>query len=355
MRVSCKKLYDRSRQPTGYDHMRQVATGQDAGTENIRPHDSQTGFAYDDPNDAKTTHGVSNQRVNAPQVNFKDVAGVHGELIGIKTQEHTVMDDTYELGHDFRALDRLKGQYQSTLALTIPQSSTVGSVVYLRCKSLHSVGPRIKLDLQKQSGGAVLTSWVQPLPVLSPCRYPMEAGPKGANDMHSDGTMLSSFGSGHCTHECRVRKDSMWFQVEMGQDVLVQDVAVENRGNCCGKGDVLRNVRVSINSEYYRVPLPVGAGDQCGQIRNISGPSAIPVKQDERFPPYQQQIDPHPGTDPNSGPIRTLLPQLLSENTGTSPHTMRHTQQTEVFYCHEKQGRYVHIRTHADGHHHMIC
>jgi len=206
-----------------------------------------------------------------------------------------------------------------------------------------------------KNGANTIMSWSQPLPVLSPCRYPMEAGPKGANDLHNDGTMLSAFGSGHCTHECRVRQGSMWFQVELGHNSFIQDVAIENRGNCCGKGDMLRNVRVSVNSEYYRTPLPTHAGAQCGQLRNISGPTAIPVKQDERFPPYQQQIDPHPGVDPNSGPIRTLLPSLLSENTGVPPDTMRHKQQTEVFYCNELQGRYVHIRTHADGNSHMVC
>jgi len=107
---------------------------------------------------------------------------------------------------------------------------------------------------------------------------------------------------------------------------------------------------------YYRVDLPENIGDQCSQIRNISGPSAIPVQQDERFPPYGAIIDPNPTeVDPNAGPIRTLLPQLLSENTGEQPDTMRHKQQTEVFYCHRKPARYVHIRTHADGNHHTIC
>lgn len=358
MQVPCAKLYDRSRQPTGYDHIRQIATGQDAGnrldSQGLQAHDSNTGFAYDNPNRNKETHGTDNRRANSPFSNAKDVAGVRDEIIGIHTREHTVMDDTYELGHDFRNKD-IRGQYQTTLDVPLLQGTTRTAIRYLRCKSLHPVGPKVTAVATPTGGGTVLR-FEQMLPVLSPCRYPMDAGPKGANDMHNDGTMLSAFGSGHCTHQCQVRNGSMWYQVELGRNVLIQDVSVENRGNCCGKGDTLRDVRVSVDEEYYRVPLPVGTGHQCGQIRNISGPSAVPVKQDERFPPYGATIDPHPGMDPNSGPIRTLLPSLLSENTGVSPHTMRHKQQTEVFFCHQKQGRYVHIRTHANANHHqMVC
>ena len=168
-----------------------------------------------------------------------------------------------ELGKDFRAIDNYTNVYQSEVTVTVPQNSELFNTGYLRCKFLHPVGPNISISIV--SGGAT-ASWLQTLPVMSPCRYPMEAGPKGANDMHADGTILSSFGSGHCTHACKVshflivqcfhidvplqvREGSMWFQVEMGRNMLIQDVSVENRGNCCGKGDDLINVRVAVNSE----------------------------------------------------------------------------------------------------------
>ena len=56
--------------------------------------------------------------------------------------------------------------------------------------------------------------------------------------------------------------------------------------------------------------------------------------------------------DPNAGPIRFLQ---------TAPYrppgrTAFHAKQSEVFHCpSERIGRYVHIRTHADGHHHLVC
>lgn len=196
MQVPCNQIFDRSRQPTGYDHIRQPPTGQDAGFGDIKPHDSTTGFVYDDP--------TSDHRTRT------------SELIGVKTETHTAIDDTYgampvlctksncaiaaELGHDFRDLDVQYGSaYASSMSVSVPGGSTVHTVGYLRCKHLHSVGPTVTVSISGQS-----STWQQALPVLSPCRYPMEAGPRGANDMHADGTLLSSFGSGHCTHECEV-------------------------------------------------------------------------------------------------------------------------------------------------------
>merc|ERR1712166_647740 len=137
-----------------------------------------------------------------------------------------VADDAYELAHAYRNIDAHPASpYSDALTITIAQGAT-SSAGFVRCTTLHPTGAAIQI-----TGTGIDTYTTPPIAVLSPCRYP---------------ALVGELQSGHCTEFCKVRRGSLAFRVELGRRVELQDVSVENRGSCCGRGDTLPQVLVTV-------------------------------------------------------------------------------------------------------------
>ena len=110
--------------------------------------------------------------------------------------------------------------------------------------------------------------------------------------------------------------------------------------------------------------------NRCGPNYDIYGPGSFgaALHADASLNPpnggtKQQQTyisdleTPEKEVNPNDGPTR-----FLSESvTATQPYhppgrTAFHAPQTRVFHCPPmRRGRYIHIRTHSNGHHQLVC
>ena len=129
----------------------------------------------------------------------------------------------------------------------------------------------------------------------------------------------------------------------------------------------MKEVTVTVNSDNFRAINPVTSNEKCGLGRDIHGPgsfgtppasldfpTAAHLKNDEnKLHVYVADLETAVDeVNPNAGPTRHLQ---------TAPYrppgrTAFHSKQTEVFHCPAARwGRYVHLRTHADGHHHLVC
>ena len=128
-----------------------------------------------------------------------------------------VSDDSYELAHDFAGMDALPSNpYKDTVTLTIAAGNSIARA-FIKCSNLHPLGSALKVV-----GAPDFVLQTPPIAVLSPCRYP---------------SLVGSLQSGHCSEYCKVLKGSSSFRVELGRRVAFQEVVVENRGSCCGRGD----------------------------------------------------------------------------------------------------------------------
>jgi len=237
-----------------------------------------------------------------------------------------VNDDSYELSHDYKTIDA-SSSYSATLNVQVQSGQSVSSPAFIRCNQLNSTGSPIRVT------GPGVSYASDPIAVLSPCRYP---------------SLVGELQSGHCTEHCAVRTGSLSFQVELGRRVEFQDVSIENRGSCCGRGDTLPQVHVAVGSAWVSSPTHSTAassqsnttGDEdCGGRRDIQGPSAIPVDQMERFGPQGQDVE----ASPADGPIRKL--HVVGAN--TDPVNGPNQQQTRVFFCNRKVGRFIKVTTAA--------
>jgi len=249
-----------------------------------------------------------------------------------------VADDAYELAHAYRNIDAHPASpYSDALTITIAQGAT-SSQGFVRCTTLHPTGAAIQI-----TGTGIDTYTTPPIAVLSPCRYP---------------ALVGELQSGHCTEFCKVRRGSLAFRVELGRRVELQDVSVENRGSCCGRGDTLPQVLVTVGKEWTMPPTHTTAPNttqnstsgtlECGPQLDVLGPSAIPVDQAKRFGSQGQEVE----ADPSDGPIRKLHVSGINKNPPDGPND----QQTRVFYCNRHIGRYVVITTAAPpAGQYMIC
>lgn len=249
-----------------------------------------------------------------------------------------VADDSYELAHAYRNLDASPSSaYSDTLTVTIAQGTT-SAQGFVRCTTLNETGAAIQV-----TGTGIVTYMTPPIAVLSPCRYP---------------ALVGELQSGHCTEFCKVRHGSLAFRVELGHRVELQDVSVENRGSCCGRGDPLPQVLVTVGNEWTMPPTHTTAPNttqnstvgtlECGPRVDVLGPSATPIDQAKRFGAQGQEVE----ADPSDGPIRKLHISGVNKNPPDGPND----QQTRVFYCNRHVGRYVVITTTAPATgQYMIC
>jgi len=206
------------------------------------------------------------------------------------------------------------------------------------------------------------------MPVLSACTYKNDAHYENAGVTYS----ASRFGMVRgCQNQCDVRADSFWFQVALGQEVEVLNVEISNHlGSCCGKGDTLTQVSVAVDSSVLGGVASLANNNTCGGLTDIYGPGSFgaALHDDPALNPpnggtkdqqtYVRDLEtPEKEVNPNDGPTRFLHQSV----TATQPYhppgrTPFHAPQTHVFHCPPKRrGRYIHIRSHSNGHHQLVC